>query len=87
ITFTTRENQIFGIGEVRVEPRGALEVRRKMLEAAPPHRLGGTSLYEYTIAVPKGAKPGATIRVSTGGHFQTRADPDWAFRFSVRVGG
>src|SRR5205823_308401 len=72
VTFRTRENQIFGVGEIRVEPRGALEVHRKMLESAPPHRLGGTSLYEYTFSVPADAKAGATAKITTGGHFQTR---------------
>jgi hypothetical protein len=85
ITFRTRENQIIGIGEIRVERKGAIEVRRKLLDPSPAGRLGGASLYEYTFAAPRDARPGTEARISTIGHFQSRNDADWAFSFAVHV--
>ena len=86
LRFATRENHIYGVGEFRLEPKGGLEVHRKLIDPAVAGRLGAPSLYEYTLKLPADAKPGSTVRVATGGHFQTRNDPDWAFSFAVSVG-
>jgi hypothetical protein len=87
IRFVTRENQIWGMGEITVEPVGALEVTRRALERCDPSlpSASGSSFVEYAFAVPAGARPGASIRVRAAGLVRTRSNPNWAFQFTIEV--
>lgn len=85
LRFEDYENQIRGLGAIKVSPAGALEVTRKMVDPGRPS-FGNAPRYEYTFTVPKNAKPGKTVTVTTAGDYQTRNSPDWAFSFKVKVG-
>ncbi len=85
LRFITRENQIWGLGEVRVDPPGALEVRRSPLGRCDPTLAGGSSFVEYAFRAPSGAPAGSLVRVSAEGRVQTRSNPNWAFEFTVEI--
>lgn len=83
LQFDTRINQIWGLGEIKVTPEGALAVKEELLEQN--HMAGDTSKYRYQLKVPRDAQRGSEIEVKTSGHYQTRNDPNWAFSFKVKV--
>jgi len=84
LRFATYESAVRGLGEIKIDPPGALLLKRKALEPVNSTP-GGSTLFEYTFSVPRGAQPD-TLTVTTSGAFQVRDDPDWAFSFNVKVG-
>ena len=85
LKFRTRENQIWGLGQITVKPAGALTLSSKQLQPMHAGQLGSTSLNEYSFTVPKNAKPGTVFTVTTAANYQSRNDPSWAFSFKVKV--
>jgi len=83
LRFTTFESATCGLGKITVTPPGALDIDRKSAGKGGP--LGGSSPVEYTITMPKDAKPGERAKVTTEGKHQVRDDKDWAFSFEVKT--
>jgi hypothetical protein len=86
LTFRTRENQIFGLGQIQAAPAGIVTVQSKVIKPMNPGQFGDKTLTEYRVSVAPGAKAGSTAAIKTSGDWQSRDDPDWAFSFSVKVG-
>lgn len=84
LRFATSESAVRGLGRIQA-PQGALVVRRTVLKAPKPGLAGGRAEIEYRLTLPLNAKPGV-YKVSTGGAFQVRQDPAWAFSFELHVG-
>ena len=85
--FEAWENGLIGFGSVMV-PDHALapyvyitRVERERRRPGP----GGKTLYVYTLMAADNAPPNTDIVVQTTGEYQTRQDPNWAFRFTLHV--
>lgn len=81
LTFIAPTNQIWGLGEVTVEPAGAAKIKQTLVKAKVPGALGGATYYRYSITLPKSATTPVTIKTSA--NYQTRNSPSWAFSFKV----
>ena len=85
LSFKCRENQIWNLGDIVVNPPDALIVVSRILERPPQGLLGGTRLVEYSFRLNTARLPGTqNITVTTRGAHQVRNDPNWAFSFGVR---
>jgi len=85
LRFSDGENQIWGLGEITVEPPHLATMDNKELENYKDHVLGSMSKHQYTLKVAADAKAGDKINVKCAGDFQSRNDPGWAFSFKVVV--
>jgi hypothetical protein len=87
LRFSVAMNQIWGLGEVSINPAGAgLTLHKREVHGYQPGVLGSTSLIEYTLTMSAAAHHGSRYTFSAAGNYQVREDHDWAFSFQVVCG-